>query len=115
MHSSRSERSPRIIDVSEVHGKRSDIGLRHNRSAQGVANDRSHRGGNGRTVHRRKPGAQVIEQLILRPWNGRRIGVGQRRRDPVVDYRSCVSVSDFFGAERVARRMTSAAITERLC
>jgi hypothetical protein len=43
MHSSRSERSPRIIDVSEVHGKRSDIGLRHNRSAQGVANDRSHR------------------------------------------------------------------------
>jgi hypothetical protein len=87
-----------MIDVSEVHGERSDIGLRHNRSAQAVANDRSHGGGNRRTVQRREPGAQVIKQLILRPWNGRGIGVGQRRCDPAIDYRARVSVSDFFGA-----------------
>ena len=65
-------------------------------------------------MQRPDSGAQVAEQFVLRPRDGRRIGFGQCRRDPIFDHGARIRVLGFFGAEQVARGMTASTIAESL-
>src|ERR1700722_7552385 len=104
----------RMVVFGEIDSERADIGLGHSRIAQALANYRSHRGCCRSPMQGPESGAEVAHQLVLRPRNGRGIGLGQRRRYPAVDHGARISVPDFFGTERVTRRMTAPAIAERL-
>ena len=66
----------RLVHIAEVDGDGANIGVRHDRKRQSIANDRSHRGA-GRTVQRARAGAQEGEQIFLRPRDGRGIGLGR--------------------------------------
>jgi hypothetical protein len=103
-----------VVDVAHIDRDCSNIAIRDNGKVQAVADDRSHRGGN-RSVQWIYSGAQVVEQLFLRPRDGRGIGLGERWCDPVIDHGARVGVSQLFTAERIARRMTAPTIADRLC
>ena len=73
--------------------------------------NRRHRAGS-HPVKWRHAVAQITEKLTFGPRNRRRIGVCQRRRDPVVDGGARVGVGLLFGAEQVAGGVTAAAKAE---
>jgi len=99
----------RVINIGEIHRQRADVGVRQGRETS--VDDGSHWAG-GHSMQGAHAATQVAEQLALRPWSRRGIGIRQSSRDPIIDHAARKSLSGLFGAERVARRVTTTAVAQ---
>ena len=98
----------RVIDIGEISRDRLDVDIGERGKAAHHGRHWSRRG----PVQDTRTGAQIVVQLIARPWRGRGIIGGQRRSDPVVDHRAGIGFARLFRAEHVARRVAGTAMAQ---
>ncbi len=101
----------RLVDIGKVRRDGFDIRIRQCREA--AMHDRGHRARRC-SVQDTRANAQIVVEFVLRPRCGCGISIGQRRRDPAIDQRACVSVVLLLRAEKIPWRVAGAAMAQTL-